>query len=107
MDVTCLTDATLEEIAGHDPDLVVLDVWLAAPDQPQGWLLARQARADSRLDGVGIVLMSADAHSLHRWADEARALDIVPLAKPFALADLHGAVEAASDLSHRRVPSSP
>jgi len=75
----------LDDMEGHDPDLILLDMKMPVMD---GWEFARELRA--RGIDVPIVVLTASETASH-LADEIHAVGW--LGKPFTLATLISAIE--------------
>jgi CheY-like chemotaxis protein len=83
----------LEQILASRPELLIIDVRLGDPGD-HGWQIAQQVRAEPGLDGLPILLCSADIQALEELADEvARRQRVEALAKPFSVDQLTDAVE--------------
>jgi CheY-like chemotaxis protein len=74
-------------IKQHQPDLVILNLWLDRPEQ--GWLVLDKMKADAELAETPVILISGDVASLRdqqQWLD--RQPGVEALEKPFDLAVL-------------------
>ena len=87
------TPDTLERIRASRPDLLIIDLLLGNPGG-EGWRLAQQARSLPGLEGLPLLLCSADLQGLSQIepavSETARA---ETLAKPFAIEELTAAID--------------
>ena len=92
--VTTRTGPELREIRDTNPDLVVIDLLLAADKRElSGWDVARLVRSHADLHRVPILVISADHALLRSVATEAERLrDVQLMAKPFGVDQLRDAV---------------
>lgn len=83
----------LDRILASRPELLIIDVRLGAPGD-HGWEIAQQVRQEPGLDGLPILLCSADVLALSTLAEEvATHQRVETLAKPFSVDQLTDAVE--------------
>jgi CheY-like chemotaxis protein len=99
--VTTLNGDELDvaELAATGPDLLIIDLRLDAQrSRLSGWEMVVLARADHRLEGVPIVLCSADRQGTLEHGDELQALtDVHVLLKPFRLGEVEELVSRLLD----------
>ena len=82
-----------ERIVDSRPELVILDLRLGT-DELHGWDIAQQLRREPSLDGLPMILCSADVLALHALADDLeRTKQVRTLQKPFAIAELTAAID--------------
>lgn len=85
--------ATVDDIAVSRPDLVVLDLRLAAEEE--GWRLFHEVRADASLAATPVILCSGDVRQLRERGAEIGAMPgVSALEKPFSLDELERALAA-------------
>lgn len=82
--------AALEELAGGQPDLAILDVHMPGID---GLAVLRRIRADPALAGTRVLLLSGAAEASGKGWGKGVGAD-AHLAKPFAIADLDAVVRS-------------
>jgi CheY-like chemotaxis protein len=81
---------TFDQIAGLQPDLLIIDV---AVTHQSGWHLLEKLRADASTRGIPVIVVSTDPHLLQRaQAGQERFGGDLFLAKPFNLDDLLQAI---------------
>jgi CheY-like chemotaxis protein len=81
----------IDQLAGADPDLIVVDLLLGGAS---GWEIVTLARVDGRLAAVPIIVCSADIAALNeRAGDLERIGNVHVLAKPFAIDEITELVE--------------
>ena len=87
----------LHILEGAIPDLVILDIWLEAPDA--GWLFLQAMRQDAHLATTPVLVCSADVFFIgdHLMALQAAHTDV--LSKPFPIEALLTKVHVALDTS--------
>ena len=81
----------LEAVRGAPPDLVLLDVML--PGGMDGLEVCRRIKADARLDGTIVVMMTASDQAEQRARIRAAGADRY-VAKPFSPRELRALVES-------------
>lgn len=81
----------LEAVQGPPPDLVLLDVML--PGDMDGLEVCRRIKADARLDGTVVVMMTASDQAEQRARVRAAGADRY-VAKPFSPRELRSLVES-------------
>ncbi len=90
-------------IAASDPDVLIVDLRMGS-DTLHGWDVAQQVRAEPTLDGLPILVCSADREALDAIADDlSRVQRVSALAKPFSVDEFIAAVEQL--LEAARLPS--
>jgi DNA-binding response OmpR family regulator len=88
-------DLTVERLVETKPDLLMIDLVMRGREL-SGWDIIQLCRNDERLRNVPILVCSADLRQLRsRKAELAAIPSLTVLEKPFGLADLDAAVEAA------------
>ena len=89
------SDATLQDLEGPVPDLLMIDLRLGG-ERLRGLDLIRDVRSQPPLRCVPIVVCSASLDAIARHADELQAIPrLRVLPKPFTLDDLESCVEEA------------
>ena len=89
------------ELAGSNPDLIIVDLLMGGAS---GWEIVTLARADERLADVPIIVCSADVTALRERAGELERIgNIQVLAKPFAIDEM---TDLVGELVGRAVPAS-
>ena len=84
----------LASIATSHPDLLVIDLRMGS-DGLHGWKVAQDVRAEPALDGLPILLCSADHDALEDIADDlAQVQRVSVLPKPFSIDQFVTAMEA-------------
>ncbi len=84
-------DTSIDQLAGSDPDLIIIDLLLGGAS---GWEIVTLARADRRLSGVPIIVCSADVNGLRTRAAELERIGNVHLmSKPFGIEEMTSLVE--------------
>jgi CheY-like chemotaxis protein len=87
-------DALLRVVESR-PDLLILDLRLGT-DELHGWGLAQQLRREPSLEGLPVIICSADAPALAALADDLNDTKHVrTLAKPFAIGELTAVINAS------------
>jgi DNA-binding response OmpR family regulator len=83
-------EVSFEEVVATRPDLLVIDLNLANPPQQiSGWELVVLARAHEELQGIPLILCTADVFELRKREHELqRFADVHVLAKPFELGEM-------------------
>jgi DNA-binding response OmpR family regulator len=80
------SQAAFETIQHEQPDLVITDLWME--DARSGLLLLQQMRRVTSVHDIPVIMAAANMVFLRENEQELRALNCVPLAKPFDLDDL-------------------
>jgi CheY-like chemotaxis protein len=94
----------LASIAGSEPDVLIVDLRMGS-DAMHGWDVAQQVRAEPTLDGLPILVCSADRDALEAIAtDLASVQRVSALAKPFSVDEFIAAVEQLLEVAR---PPSP
>ncbi|HVM25596.1 MAG TPA: response regulator [Candidatus Limnocylindrales bacterium] len=84
-------ETTIDELAGSEPDLIIVDLLLGGAS---GWEVVTLARADERLADTPLVVCSADVTSLRERAGElAQIANLHVLEKPFSVDEITDLVE--------------
>ena len=83
------------------PDVMLLDLWLAAPEN--GWKLLQQVLENPVTQAIPIVICSADVPSLHAHAAWLAQHQIPVVEKPFDLCDLERTLHQAAARSRQCV----
>lgn len=84
----------LAQIKASAPDLLMIDLRMSG-ERLHGWEIAQEVRADPSLDGLPVLVCSADVDGLHQIAEDLEKTQLVrALQKPFAIDDLNAAVDA-------------
>jgi len=95
-------DDVLERVVESRPDLIVLDLRLGT-EELRGWSIGQQIRREPSLEGLPVIICSADVLALQALADDlADTKQVRTLSKPFAIGELTAAIdgllaEAASE----------
>ncbi len=82
--------ATLAMAREHHPDIVLLDVMMPGKN---GWEVAKELRADARMRGVGIVMLTAIGEKVNEMTSPLYGADAY-VDKPFEFADLEAKITA-------------
>ena len=83
----------LERVVESRPELLILDLRLGT-DELHGWDLAQQLRREPSLEGLPMIICSADVPALQALADDLDDTKKVrTLPKPFAIAELTAAID--------------
>ena len=91
-------------IAASDPDVLIVDLRMGS-DALHGWDVAQQVRAEPTLDGLPILVCSADREALDALAaDLARVQRVSALAKPFSVDEFIAAVAQLLEAARPRSP---
>jgi CheY-like chemotaxis protein len=86
-------DGALERVIESRPDLVILDLRMGT-DQLHGWDIAQELRREPSLEGLPMIICSADVLALQALADDlADTKQIRALPKPFTIAELIAAID--------------
>lgn len=84
----------LELIVASRPSVLIIDIRLGA-DKLHGWDVGQQVRREPALEGVSILLCSADVAALGALAGDLEGdKRVATLAKPFTLRELEAAIAA-------------
>jgi twitching motility two-component system response regulator PilH len=91
LDVTSVSDGieALEQIEGHRPDLVVLDIVMP---RMNGYEVCRRLKADPKTQHVPIVMCSSKGEEFDRYWGMKQGADAY-IAKPFQPTELVGTVK--------------
>lgn len=83
----------LSRIVESRPDLLIIDLRMGT-DELHGWDIAQEVRREPALEGLPVIICSADALALRGLAsDLAQTKNVQTLMKPFAIAELTGAID--------------
>ena len=86
-------DGSLERVIESRPDLVILDLRMGT-DQLHGWDIAQELRREPSLEGLPMIICSADVLALQALADDlADTKQVRALSKPFAIAELTATID--------------
>jgi CheY-like chemotaxis protein len=86
-------DGALERVIKSRPDLVVIDLRLGA-DKLHGWDIAQEVRKEPSLEGLPVIICSADVLGLQALANDlADTKQVRTLTKPFAIVELTAAID--------------
>lgn len=86
-------DGALERVVESRPDLVILDLRLGT-DKLHGWDIAQELRREPSLEGLPMIICSADVLALRELADDLDDTKLVrTLSKPFAIAELTSVID--------------
>ena len=92
----------LQQIKDSRPDVLMIDLRMGG-ERLHGWEIAQQVRRDPDLDGIPVLVCSADIEGLHEIAEDlARTQRVRALQKPFGIDDLYQAID---DLLAEATPS--
>lgn len=87
-------EQTVEDLAATKPDAMIVDLRLSPSLLTDGWALVLGARSHPDLEGVPIILATADHDYLRERSDEIAAMaDVHPLPKPFSITDVEALLE--------------
>jgi CheY-like chemotaxis protein len=87
-----LADA-LDRVIASRPDLLILDLRMGS-DELHGWDIAQQLRREPSLEGLPLLICSADVLTLQALANDLNETKrIRTLPKPFAIAELTAAID--------------
>ena len=93
---TCIDgdrDDALARIVRSNPDLLIIDLRMGR-DELHGWAIAQEVRREPSLEGLPLLLCSADQDALLGLAaDLAETKYVETLLKPFAIGELTGAID--------------
>jgi two-component system KDP operon response regulator KdpE len=85
-----------EVVLDNQPDVVMIDTWLATRDE--GWVVLQTLRLDDATRGIPILLSTSDAEEVKRRSLEVKAMqNMLILPKPFDPDSLLDAVERLLD----------
>jgi CheY-like chemotaxis protein len=77
-----------ERVVESRPELLILDLRLGTDDL-RGWHIAQEVRTEPSLEGLPVIICSADVLALEALADElANSKQVRTLSKPFTIAEL-------------------
>ena len=86
-------DGALERVIDSRPDLVILDLRMGT-DELHGWDIAQEPRREPSLEGLPMIICSADVLALQALADDlADTKQVRALSKPFAIAELTASID--------------
>ena len=86
-------DGALKRVVESRPDLLIVDLRLGT-DKLHGWDIAEEVRREPSLDGLPVIICSADVIALHALADELDdTKQVRTLPKPFAIAELTATID--------------
>ena len=86
-------DDALSRIVESRPDLLIIDLRMGT-DELHGWDIAQEVRRESSLEGLPVIICSADALALRGLAsDLAQTKNVQTLMKPFSIAELTGSID--------------
>jgi CheY-like chemotaxis protein len=83
----------LDRVIASRPDLLIVDLRMGS-DELHGWDIAQQLRREPSLEGLPLLICSADVLALQALAndlDETKQVRTLP--KPFAIAELTAAID--------------
>jgi CheY-like chemotaxis protein len=84
----------LELVVESRPELLILDLRLGTEDL-HGWEIAQRIRREPSLEGLPVIICSADVRALAALADELDDTKHVrTLTKPFAIGELTAVIDA-------------
>ena len=90
--LACTDGATAcEVLKAEQPDVIILDLWLQAPQT--GWDILRELKADPATRSIPVILCSAATH-FRRKEDWLARWRVAALAKPFDIDEVYQTVES-------------
>jgi CheY-like chemotaxis protein len=82
-----------ERVVESRPELLILDLRLGTDDL-RGWHIAKEVRTEPSLEGLPVIICSADVLALEALADElANSKQVRTLSKPFTIAELTAVID--------------
>jgi CheY-like chemotaxis protein len=82
-----------ERVVESRPELLILDLRLGTDDL-RGWHIAQEVRTEPSLEGLPVIICSADVLALEALADElANSKQVRTLSKPFTIAELTAVID--------------
>ena len=86
-------DDALDAVRASRPDLLMIDLRMGS-DELHGWDIAQQIRAEPDLDGLPVLVCSADIQALKAIEEDLGDTQrVAALTKPFSIDDLMAAVD--------------
>ena len=86
-------DDALALVVQSNPDLLIIDLRMGS-DELHGWDIAQQVRREPSLEGLPLIVCSADQTALLSLADDlAETKKVETLLKPFAISELTAAID--------------
>ena len=86
-------EGALDRIVDSRPDVLILDLRLGT-DELHGWDIAQELRREPALEGLPVIICSADVLALQTLADDLdNTKQVRTLPKPFAIAELTAAID--------------
>lgn len=82
----------VDRLTRDNPDLLILDPWLATP--MAGWEILAVLLSDERTRAIPIIVYTGDSHLLEDHEQWLQDHDVTVLEKPFTLDDLEDTVAA-------------
>lgn len=83
----------LQRVKDSRPDLLMIDLRMGT-ERLHGWEIAQQVRRDPELDGLPVLVCSADIDGLHQIAGDLENTQRVrALQKPFGIDELYEAID--------------
>jgi CheY-like chemotaxis protein len=93
---TCIDADVADEVAEiveSRPDLLIIDLRMGT-DEHHGWNIAQEIRREPTLDGLPVIICSADVFALQSLAEDlAEVQRVQTLAKPFEITELTAAID--------------
>ena len=86
-------DDALEAVRASRPDLLMIDLRMGS-DELHGWDIAQRIRREPDLDGLPVLICSADVQALKAIEEDLGDTQrVAALTKPFSIDDLTAAVD--------------